>query len=137
MQNNSRLLVELARAQGDVILFLKPQGGGSKVASLPSESDATEYSDIESFQNRLSHHHVYARGLGTYYIGVFNSDHCVQEDTTFNLTITVAPPSSSLGLCPLNCSYPQGTCVRDNHCECQPGYGGNFCGGCEFSGLLF
>jgi len=127
VDNDSRIMVEMARVYGDVILFLKPQGVNGTV-DLPTETDANTYSDIIDWQNRLSNHHVFATGPGIYYIGVFNTDHCVEEETTFNLTITIATPKHPMNLCPMNCSYPRGVCVRDNHCECQPGYGGNFCG---------
>lgn len=130
VDNDSRIMVEMARVYGDVILFLKPQGENGTV-DLPTEADAYTYSDITDWQNRLSNHHVYATGPGIYYIGVFNTDHCVEEETIFNLTVTIATPEHPMNLCPMNCSYPQGVCVRDNYCDCQPGFGGNFCGGCE------
>lgn len=133
--NESRTLVQLARARGDVILYVKPYDGEDEAGSLPIEGD-TQYSDLASFQNRLSHHNVFVNGAGTFYIGVYNMDHCVKENTTFNLTITIATPEDPMNLCPLNCSYPQGVCVRDNACECEPGYGGNFCAGCKFP-MLF
>ncbi|CAM6060271.1 unnamed protein product [Sphagnum tenellum] len=129
LQSNSRILVELARAHGDVCLFLKPSEGKTGIQALPLESDANDFSDLLSFQNRLSYDHIFIRGSGTYYIGVFNADHCLHETTYFNTTISIVNAQSSQSLCPLNCSFPQGVCIRDNDCHCEPGYGGSFCEG--------
>ncbi len=131
LQSNSRILVELARAHGDVCLFLKPSEGKTGIQALPLETDANDFSDLLSFQNRLSYDHIFTRGSGTYYIGVFNADHCLHETTYFNTTISIVNAQSSQSLCPLNCSFPQGVCIRDNDCHCEPGYGGSFCEGCE------
>ncbi|KAG0566858.1 hypothetical protein KC19_7G093100 [Ceratodon purpureus] len=135
--NASRILVELSRAYGDVILFVKQEDsedGGPTSESLPSEQDAYKYADLVGFQNRLSNHHRFINGSGNFYIGVYNTDRCLEEDTIFNLTITIATPTAPLNLCPLNCSYPQGQCVRDNVCDCEPGYGGRYCSGSVFKG---
>lgn len=138
--NASRILVELQRTYGDVILFVKHEDGegdGLSSESLPSEQDAYKYADLPSFQNRLSHHHVFINGSGNFFIGVYNTDSCLEEDTILNLTITIATPSDPLSLCPLNCSYPQGQCVRDNVCSCDPGYGGQYCGSGECYSIFF
>lgn len=137
--NATRILVEMQRAYGDLILFVNHEDSDDDDAdeaevsadSLPKEQDALKYADLPSFQNRLSHHHVFVNGSGNFYIGVYNADQCVEEDATFNLTITIATPDDPLSLCPLNCSYPQGQCVSDNTCSCEPGYGGMYCAGCE------
>lgn len=137
--NATRILVEMQRAYGDLILFVNHEDSDDDDAdeaevsadSLPKEQDALKYEDLPSFQNRLSHHHVFVNGSGNFYIGVYNADQCVEEDATFNLTITIATPDDPLSLCPLNCSYPQGQCVSDNTCSCEPGYGGMYCAGCE------
>lgn len=118
----------MARAYGDVALFLKPEGAGS----FPSEIDFYKYADVKSFQNRLSHHHLYTIGSGKYYVGVYNSDVCVREDTYFNLSISfVSAGDDSMTLCPTNCSYPNGNCLKDSYCQCAPGFGGSYCEGCE------
>ena len=138
--NASRILVELSRAYGDVILFVKQEDsedGGPTSESLPSEQDAYKYADLVGFQNRLSNHHRFINGSGNFYIGVYNTDRCLEEDTIFNLTITIATPTAPLNLCPLNCSYPQGQCVRDNVCDCEPGYGGRYCSGCECQNTFY
>ncbi|XP_024385263.1 uncharacterized protein [Physcomitrium patens] len=135
--NATRILVEMQRAYGDLILFVNHEDSDDDDAdeaevsadSLPKEQDALKYADLPSFQNRLSHHHVFVNGSGNFYIGVYNADQCVEEDATFNLTITIATPDDPLSLCPLNCSYPQGQCVSDNTCSCEPGYGGMYCAG--------
>lgn len=132
--NASRSLVELDRAYGDVVLFVKPEDsadGDNSSDSVPTEQDAVKYADLLSFQNRLSHHSVFVNGSGNFYIGVYNADTCLQEDTMFNLTITTATTNDPFNLCPLNCSYPQGQCLADNVCSCEPGYGGQYCAGCE------
>lgn len=128
--NASRSLVELDRAYGDVILFVKPQDNESDdplMESLPIERDALNYADLPSYQNRLSHHYLFVNGSGKFYIGVYNSDTCVEEDSIFNLTVTISTPNDPVNLCPLNCSYPQGHCVKDNVCSCEVGYGGTYC----------
>ena len=132
--NASRLLVEMERAYGDLVLFVKPEDdadGDDSSDSVPTEQDATKYADLLSFQNRLSHHAVFVNGSGNFYIGVYNADTCLQEDSQFNLTVTTATPQDPFNLCPMNCSYPQGDCVADNVCSCEPGYGGQYCAGCE------
>ena len=134
--NASRTLVELERAYGDLILYVKPEDdddgddGDFSTDSVPTEQDI-KYADLLSFQNRLSHHSVFVNGSGNYYIGIYNADTCLQEDSMFNLTVTTATPQDPMNLCPLNCSYPQGQCVSDNVCSCEPGYGGQYCAGCE------
>lgn len=138
--NASRTLVEMSRAYGDVILFVKKEDiedVGVSSASLPSEQDAYKYADLPSFQNRLSHHHRFVNGSGSFVIGIYNTDRCLEEDTLFNLTITIATPGDPLNLCPLNCSYPQGQCVRDNVCICKSGYEGQYCSGCECQNTIF
>ncbi|KAG0602873.1 hypothetical protein M758_10G048100 [Ceratodon purpureus] len=132
--NASRTLVELERAYGDLILYVKPEDdddgddGDFSTDSVPTEQDI-KYADLLSFQNRLSHHSVFVNGSGNYYIGIYNADTCLQEDSMFNLTVTTATPQDPMNLCPLNCSYPQGQCVSDNVCSCEPGYGGQYCAG--------
>ena len=133
--NASRILVELSRAYGDVVLFVKQEDsedGGPASEQLPTEQDAYKYADLRSFQNRLSHHHRFVQGSGNFFIGVYNTDWCLEEDTTFNITINIATPADPINLCPLNCSYPQGQCVKDNVCVCERGYEGQYCSGCEF-----
>jgi hypothetical protein len=126
------MLVEMSRLDGDVVLFLKPAGIGSGLAQLPTEEDFNSSADVQSFQNRLSHHHIYTiASAETYYIGVYNNDVCMSNETYFNITVSIAAPNSTTSLCPLNCSHPNGSCIADNVCQCQPGFGGNFCEGCE------
>lgn len=125
---DSRILVEMSRSFGDPVLYLKPKGDGD----LPIEIDFYKYADVTSFQNRLSHHHIYATGWGYYFIGVYNNDACMEEDTYFNLSISIAPSSlKTVALCPLNCSYPNGMCTEDGNCSCESGFGGSYCEGCE------
>lgn len=132
LENDSRILVEMSRLDGDVVLFLKPAGIGSGLAQLPTENDFNSSADVQSFQNRLSHHHIYTiASAETYYIGVYNNDVCMSNETYFNITVSIAAPNSTTSLCPLNCSHPNGSCIADNVCQCQPGFGGNFCEGCE------
>lgn len=127
--NASRILVEMQRAYGDVVLYVKNEGDGA----LPVEQDAYKYADLPSFFNRLSHHHVFVNGSGNFYIGVYNTDKCIEEDSTFNLTINIATPSDNINLCPFNCSYPRGECLRDDFCSCDSGYGGHYCESGELS----
>jgi len=135
--NESRSLVEMERAYGDLVLFVKPDDGNyteddDNIDALPIEQDI-QYADLPSFQNRLSHHARFVNGSGNYIIGVYNADTCLQEDSTFNLTITIVIPSDGINLCPMNCSYPQGQCVRDGVCSCAAGYGGQYCAGCKLA----
>ena len=125
---DSRILVEMSRSFGDPVLYLKPKGDGD----LPIEIDFYKCADVTSFQNRLSHHHIYGTGWGYYFIGVYNNDACMEEDTYFNLSISIAPSSlKTVALCPLNCSYPNGKCTEDGNCSCESGFGGSYCEGCE------
>lgn len=135
----SRSMIELERAYGDIVLFVKRDGSNGtddeeeddNTDGLPIEQDAAMYADLPSFQNRLSHHSRFVNGSGFFFIGVHNSDTCLQEDSTFNLTITTVVPGDGVTLCPKNCSFPQGVCVQDNVCKCNPGYGGRYCAGCK------
>ena len=127
----SRILVEISRSHGDVMLIVKPgENKGSKQEALPSEFDVDNYADKVGYQNRQNHHHYYLIGTGLYFIGIYNNDACVKEPSKVNLTILSASPKSSSYLCPRNCSYPNGRCVSDLLCECAANYGGKFCEGC-------
>ncbi|KAG6546912.1 hypothetical protein Mapa_011528 [Marchantia paleacea] len=123
---NARVLVELVREQGDTALFLKPRNANSSL-TVPSGSDFDKYSDKDGFRNRFGSQYIYFSGPGSFVIGVFNNDACVRSQAAYNLAVTVATPHTPWTVCPFNCSYPQGTCIRDAECACEKGYAGYFC----------
>lgn len=125
----SRILVEMSRSRGDVMLFLKPGDIGHKQEALPSEFDIDKYADKLGYMNRQNYHHYFFIGTGQFIIGIYNNDACVEETSLVNLTISTASPHTSSYLCPRNCSYPNGKCISDLLCLCEADYGGKFCEG--------
>lgn len=129
VSDQTRILVEMSRSHGDVMLFLKPGDSEHTQEALPSEFEIDQYGDKLGYESRQNYHHYFFIGEGLFFIGIYNNDACVEEPSLINISISTASLNSSSCLCPRNCSYPNGQCISDIVCQCEDGYGGDFCEG--------
>ena len=120
------MLVELNRASGDPVLFVKRVDdvtGGVK-GGVPAVSDFGAFADTEGFKSRVNYHHRMLQNAvpgKRYYVAVFNNDVYIQNEAKFTVTARVSLPGASGRaaeplLCPANCSaeLAQGSCVESS-----------------------
>jgi hypothetical protein len=125
------LQVNLQRASGDPVLFLKPVGDGTIPGALPTPGDFETYADVGSYvqasdiawviRPNVSAAHAAPWGSSAaagFYASVYANGNAA---ASFNLQVTQSP-------CPLGCSG-RGTCnPASGTCSCSPSYAGLACG---------
>ncbi|CAI5515807.1 unnamed protein product [Closterium sp. Naga37s-1] len=148
-QPHTKLLIQMERAAGDLVLFAKRQEQGFLPFGMPTVFDFNGFADMDSFRQRLDRHQIVWNRTkpGIVLVAVLNNDVDLRETGGFRLEYRLAVGREGRALCPWDCGWPAGFCQAmvpegggnggadggdgsaETQCVCNPDSAGSFCQG--------
>ncbi|CAI5487893.1 unnamed protein product [Closterium sp. Naga37s-1] len=111
-QPSAKLLIQMERAAGDLVLFAKRQEQGFLPFGMPTVFDFNGFADMDSFRQRLDRHQIVWNRTepGIVLVAVLNNDVDLRETGGFRLEYRLAVGREGRALCPWDCGWPAGFC---------------------------
>ncbi|CAI5947325.1 unnamed protein product [Closterium sp. NIES-64] len=109
-QPSTKLLIQMERAAGDLVLFAKRQEQGFLPFGMPTVFDFNGFADMDSFRQRLDRHQIVWNRTepGIVLVAVLNNDVDLRETGRFRLEYRLAVGREGRALCPWDCGWPAG-----------------------------
>ncbi|CAI5957919.1 unnamed protein product, partial [Closterium sp. NIES-65] len=109
-QPSTKLLIQMERAAGDLVLFAKRQEQGFLPFGMPTVFDFNGFADMDSFRQRLDRHQIVWNRTepGIVLVAVLNNDVDLRETGGFRLEYRLAVGREGRALCPWDCGEVSG-----------------------------